>query len=504
MATAAPFNMSRIGRHGLIYGAGVLLSKAVAFFMLPVYTHYLTPADYGVLQLIDMVLEVASIVAGSRLAAGIFRFYHKAETDEERQAVLSTAMVVLLVSYGLASTAVYTFAPRIAAVALGRGADPTLVRIAGISLLFESMLLVPFSYLRVRDQSVFYVVVTSMKLLLQVGLNVAFVVFLGLGAAGVLVSTLIANILTGLFLTVYVVKDVGVKVSIDAGRDLLRFGIPFVGTQVATFLLTFGDRFFLQQAADTAAVGLYGLAYQFGFLLAGLGEMPFSMVWEPARFEIAKRPDRDELYARAFVYFNMLLLTMGVVITLFAGDFLRIAAAPAFQPARDLVPIIVIAYVLQSWTLMHNVGIQVRERTELYTLATWLGAIVALAGYAVLIPRLLGLGAALATVASFGVREWVTYVVSQRLWPVRYRWGPVLRLLFLATSVCVIGVLLPQPNVWVSLATRGLLLVAYLGGVWYAGVLSPADRMAVRQFVASRAHLLIALRRRAQPESLAE
>src|SRR2546423_10760336 len=95
MATAAPFNMSRIGRHGLIYGAGVLLSKAVAFFMLPVYTHYLTPADYGVLQLIDMVLEGASIVAGSRLAAGIFPFYHKAETDDEPRAALSTAMDVL-------------------------------------------------------------------------------------------------------------------------------------------------------------------------------------------------------------------------------------------------------------------------------------------------------------------------------------------------------------------------------------------------------------------------
>src|SRR2546430_17223362 len=139
--------MSRIGKHGLVYGGGILLSKAVAFFMLPVYTHYLTPADYGVLQLIDMVLEVASIVAGSRLAAGIFRFYHKAETDEERQAVLSTAMVVLLVSYGLASTAVYTFAPRIAAVAPGRGAAPTLGRAAGIRLLFQDMLPVPFSYL---------------------------------------------------------------------------------------------------------------------------------------------------------------------------------------------------------------------------------------------------------------------------------------------------------------------------------------------------------------------
>src|SRR5256886_14286105 len=105
--------MSRIGKHGLVYGGGIILSKAVAFIMLPVYTHYLTPADYGLLQLVDMVLEVASIVAGSRLGAGIFRYYHKANTPGKRRAVLSTALIVLVTSYATAATAILVFAPTI-------------------------------------------------------------------------------------------------------------------------------------------------------------------------------------------------------------------------------------------------------------------------------------------------------------------------------------------------------------------------------------------------------
>src|SRR2546422_2780906 len=114
-------------------------------------------------------------------------------------------------------------------------------------------------------------------------------------------------------------------------------------------------------------------------LFRSIGEVPFTTVWEPASFEIAKRPDRNELYARGFIYFNVVLLSVAVLIILFAGDFLRIVAAPAFRPAADLVPVIVLAYVLQSWTIMHYIGIQIRERTELYTLANWAGAIVALA-----------------------------------------------------------------------------------------------------------------------------
>ncbi|OLB80773.1 MAG: hypothetical protein AUI15_41075 [Actinobacteria bacterium 13_2_20CM_2_66_6] len=500
-ASVTPFNLSRVGRHGLVYGAGMLVSRGVAFIMLPVYTHYLTPDDYGVLQLVQMVLEVVSIVAGSRLGAGIFRFYHKAETPAERRAVLSTALVVLLTSYALAAVAMWALAPAIARTTFRGIQDVALVRVAGMGLAFEGLLLVPVAYLRVRDRSMFYVVMTTAKLLLQVALNVVFVVYLRRGAMGVLLSTLAANILAGVGLTAYLVRDVGVRLSASAARNLLRFGIPFVGTQIATFILTFGDRFFLKQVADTAAVGLYGLAYQFGFLLAMLSEVPFSMVWEPARFEIANRPDRDEIYARSFIYFNVVLVTIAVCIALFVGDLLRVMAAPAFLPARDLVPIILIAYVLQSWTLVHNVGIQVRERTEFYTLATWAGALVALAGYVVLIPRLFGLGAALATVASFAVREWAVYAVSQRLWPVRYRWGPVIRLLLVALAVCVAGLLLPRRDIWVSLGGRLLLLGAYLGGAWHAGVLSVDERLAIRRFIRSRTWWLAAPGERMQPES---
>ncbi|HYK81718.1 MAG TPA: oligosaccharide flippase family protein [Gemmatimonadales bacterium] len=478
--------MSRIGRHGFVYGAGMLLSKVVSFVMLPLYTHYLTPADYGLLQLIQMVLEVASIVAGSRLGAGIFRFYHKAETAAARRAVLSTALLVLVTSYAAATAALYVFAPAVAQAALGSTAYVTLVRVAGMGLAFEGLLLVPFAYLRLRDQSLLYVGVGAARLLLQLGLNVAFVVYLHLGATGVVLSTFVANVAAGVALTVYLVRDVGLRFSPSAARDLLRFGIPFVGTQVATFILAFGDRFFLMRVSDATAVGLYGLAYQFGFLLATIGETPFTMVWEPVRFEIAKRSDRDELHARGFIYFNVVLLTIGVLITLFVGDFLRIVATPAFFPARDLVPIIVLAYVLQSWTMMHNVGMQVRERTEFYTLSNWLGAMAALVGYAVLIPRLLGLGAALATLLSFGVREVAVYALSQRLWPVRYRWGPVLRLLVLAIGVCGVGVFLPQFGLGLSIVTHAVLLVAYVVGLWHAGVLSRDDRWVIRQFLRSR------------------
>src|SRR5512147_2896613 len=98
---SAPFEMGRVGRHTLVYAAGILLAKAVSFAMLPIYTRFLTPSDYGVMELIEMTLDVVAILAGARVAVGIFRYYHKASSDEERDAVISTALMVLAASYTL-------------------------------------------------------------------------------------------------------------------------------------------------------------------------------------------------------------------------------------------------------------------------------------------------------------------------------------------------------------------------------------------------------------------
>lgn len=489
-----PFQMGQVGRHTLIYGAGVLLGKAVAFVMLPVYTRFLTPADYGVMELIGMTLDIIAIVAGAKLAVGIFRYYHKAEREDEKRLVVSSALAALGLSYGVVGAMAFLAAPGLSMLVFGSTEHTLLIRVAAVNLALQSMLVVPLAYARVRNRSKLFVLAEGAKLLVGLTLNIVLLVYLGWGVLGVFTASLTATVLVGVVLTAWVVREVGLGFSRDATRDLLRYGVPLIGTQLAAFALTFGDRYFLKASADTSTVGLYALAYQFGFLLAFVGYIPFEMVWEPIRFQVAKRSDRDAVFSRAFRYMTILLLTVAVVISLFVGDVLRVMAAPAFLPAATLVPVILIAYVLQGWTQMHDVGILVREKTGYLTVANWIAAAVAIAGYALLIPRWLGMGAAVATVIAFAARFLVVSMVAQRLWPVRWDWAPVLRVAAAAAGTGLLAALLP-PLPW--LASVGLhcaLFVAYAALVWHLDVLSPSDRAALRRLVLSPGAALSGLR----------
>src|SRR5688572_736397 len=160
--------MGSLGRHSLIYAVGIVLTKAVAFLMLPVYTRLLTPADYGVLQLVTMFLEVLSIFAGSRIAYGIFHFYHKAADEAARRAVLTTAVVLLAATFGAVALIALAAAPNLALAIFGQGEHYVgYIRLAAIGLALDSLITVPNALFQLRQQSIKFVGFSVLKLLLQ-------------------------------------------------------------------------------------------------------------------------------------------------------------------------------------------------------------------------------------------------------------------------------------------------------------------------------------------------
>jgi O-antigen/teichoic acid export membrane protein len=492
-AADAQSGVGSIGRHAILYAIGNILGKAIAFLMLPIYTRYLTPADYGVAALIEMTLDVIAIIAGAQVAQGIFRFYHKADTPEARRAVVATALTTLTLSYGLMALVVFAAAEPLSMLVFETTRHAGLMRLAAGSFALQSIILVGMAFGRVQERSGLVVGSSVVKLLVSVGLNLVFIVAMGMGVRGVFLSTLGANLVLAIWLGGWTIGQVGVGIQRDAFRSLVRYGIPLIGVQAATFTMTFSDRYFLQAAGDEATVGLYNLAYQFGFLLLMLGFVPIEMVWGPRRFKVARSDNPGPVLAKAFRLINVSIFTIGVGIALFVGDVLRVMATPPFHPAAEIVPIILVAYVFHGWAMMHDIGVLVTERTELLTIANWVAALVALAGFAVLVPRQLAQGAAIAAIFAFGVRWALTYRFSQRLWKVDYEWAPVVRLALVAGATVGTGIMLPAMGIVTSVLAHAVLFAVYAVLVWLLPILTDTEKRAAIDF-AQRLLTVIRLR----------
>jgi O-antigen/teichoic acid export membrane protein len=483
-AAEETYSGRRLGREVLIYGLGVVFSRMASFIMLPVYTRLLTPKDYGLLQMLDMTLDVTAILVSAGVTMGVMRFYFKATTERGRREVLGSAFVLELGLNLLGTLVLCLGAGPIWRLGLRETGPATMVYVAAANFTLSVLSTVPLLQMQMERKALAYSVATFSRVVLQLTLNILFLVGFRWGVLGVLLSNLVSNVVIGGATAGWMLWRTGLAVSRAAIADLRRFGIPYQIATAATFILTFGDRFFLQASQGLAAVGIYSLAYQFGFLLDNLAATPFNRAWVPQRYQLASRSRefRDAKYNQGFLYLSLIVVTAAVGMTVFIRPVLQLMSDASFWPAARIVPVVVAAYVIQCWSGVVQFGIDVSERTKYVTYAMWISVVAVLALYALLIPPFGAMGAAVATLLAFTLRFALLYRFSQGLWPVTYRWGPPLRLAAFALLVTMLAFAIDLGGI----VAKGLfgvgLLVAYLVTAWLA-VLDGDDRRVVSEVI---------------------
>jgi len=90
-------------KHGSIYTVGTVLGRIVSFLMLPIYTTYLEPAEYGTLELVGLTIDVISTAIGIGMTAAVMRFYFKYEDEESKKRVVSSALIGVITIIGITS-----------------------------------------------------------------------------------------------------------------------------------------------------------------------------------------------------------------------------------------------------------------------------------------------------------------------------------------------------------------------------------------------------------------
>lgn len=345
--TARPQSISRLGKNTMLYAIGTILTRVVSFIMLPVYTRYLTPADYGLLQILDLALDVASILISGGATAGIMRFYFKAKSERERCSVLFTGWGTQVGLNLVGTVLLLLAAPLIWRLALSEAGTVGMVRIAAVNFALSALVWVPIFMLQVDQRPLAFVSTSVAKLAIQLGLNVLFLVGFHWGPRGILLSTLFANLTIGLVMGGVLLRRTGLAWSWPAFRDLRRFAIPIQLSKGGTFILAFGDRFFLEKLHGMGSVGIYGLAYQFGFLISGTVAGPFMQAWGPQRWQLVTEPAaaRDARINRGFLFGDLIVVTAAVVLALFIRPIMQVMTTPEFHAAAYIVPPILLAYV---------------------------------------------------------------------------------------------------------------------------------------------------------------
>jgi O-antigen/teichoic acid export membrane protein len=474
-----PSEIRTVGRHTLVYGVGVVASKLVSFIMLPVYTRFLTTADYGVIELLGTTIDIIGMIGGIGLAAGVFKHYAELKGKGERNELISTATLgstgisILITCLGLIAS------PLLTKLLFGDNLSPLYFRLFFLIYFFQNLGNLSLIFVQAEERSGLFVALNVAKLFATLALTIWLVVALRWGIRGVLVANLCATAAFSTGLVIYTLRRVGFQFSHSQFVLLSRFGAPVALWTIGSFILTFSDRYFLNHYSGASAVGVYSLAYKFSFLLTAFAVAPFNQIWEPRRFVIAHQPDAAEIYRRMFIYLNLALFIGSIVIALFVKDFLTVLVAPAFLPAYRVIPLLLVTTIIQQWTGYANLGLYLKNSTYLYGASAVIGVIAALVLNMLLIPRYGMFGAAWATVGAYFIRFIPVYMLSQAKYHVTYAWGKVSELALLFAGVLLVRYVADSFPLPISFSIS-LVVLAVVGAFAYRRLLDRDEQAFVR------------------------
>ncbi|MFB3921510.1 MAG: oligosaccharide flippase family protein [Terriglobia bacterium] len=451
--------IGRLVKHAGIYGAGVILNKSVGFLLIPLYTRFLTPADYGVLELLDLTIFFSGIFCMMGISSAVFRFYAVYDTESDRKEVIASALFFVTIASLLVSVALQLLAVPLAATAFGNIAYAPYVRVVSWTLFFSNLTEVPFAYWRAQHRTVLFVVVNLIRTIVSAGTLIVAVAVLQRGVQGVVYANLITNGILGLLLLGTTLSKVGFRVMSHKLREMLAYGAPLIVQSIASFILVFSDRLFLRHFASLTEVGIYSLGYKLAGIVALLVSGPFTMTWSWHQFEVAKKGNAKDTFAHIQLYQLLVSVFVALVITLLAKDALRIMAPAAYWDASKVVPLIALSYVLGDMRAVIWTGILLRNRTHHLG---WISGIVAASNLLlnfVLIPRYSYMGAAVATVLSYALSLTLGFILAQSIYFIRYEYRRNAIVLGSAVAIYLIST---QLSLQISLSLVANVFVALL------------------------------------------
>ncbi len=401
------------------YGNFVVL--LLGFISLPLITRLLSTEEYGRTSLFLSAVNIIYIFAILGLDQSYIRYFYSEKVDTRKLFGQCVSLPVVLIV--VLSGVYFVFSHFFNRLLFDRdGLDVTLLVIAyTVTSVFERFL---FLNIRMEQKGKLYSNLNILTKVLNIAFIVLFVKILGNDfRVGMYEMTLPLVIVTLLLLVRFAFNKRGYEPAEHAvtTNELLRYGIPFVPMLLMEWLQSSMDKWSIRFLNDFSETGVYSSAMQIMTILLTL-KITYVAFWAPIAMK--KYEQEDEALAKPFfadmfqkVQFLCVLAAFGL--TAFRSIIVLILGSD-YRGAVKIIPFLALMPVLSILFEMTGQGIKFTKKPKYYNYASIVAIVINLTGNLILVPRLCGIGAAIATAFTYIVYYAMGTYFAQKCYPVPY------------------------------------------------------------------------------------
>ncbi len=458
--------LKHLAKHSLNYAFAEIITKALGFLLIPLYTRFLLPSDYGIVSTLAAITGILGVFYEMGQLGSWQRFYYDYQNNEkELKDYLGTIIIFIFVSVLTCTILLNLIGYNVFRLFVKDVPFKPYIQIALWSAFFSLFIGFWKRLFQVRQKSAFFGLLSIGQFLVSTMFMIYFVVYLRQGALGMVKAAFFASLLFFGVALFGFRKEIALKLNLKKLKESLAYGLPLLPHGLAGWISTLADRLIIGNYKNMESVGLYSIGYNFGSIMSmivtaiNFAYVPFFMSTAKAKDEEAKA-----IFARIATYYLAAILLIALIISIFAKEVIMIMTTPSFYAAYKVVPLIAFSFVLNGmYYFVVNPIFYVKSAIKYLPLATFTAAGVNLLMNFILIPRFGYMGAAYSSLLSFSVSLVLTWFISHRVYPIRFEYKKIILIWIAIAPALFLGLCLSNMNLllWMSIILKILATASY-------------------------------------------
>ncbi len=382
--------------------------KLVNFFMIPLYTAFLTTKDYGYSDLINTTVSLLIPIFTLDIQDAVLRFSMDKKIDEKD--VISNALKINFIGFILVSCIT---------ILLSITRTINLPTYFYIFLIFNYLFTALYNSLTLFckgvDKVKVIVIATVINSITILAGNLIFLIYLKIGVVGYLLANLLGMIISVMFIVFKgkIYKYIKINSSKEILKEMIRYSFPLIFSVVAWWINSASDRYILSWISGVAISGVYAISYKIPSILTAFSGALYN-AWSISSIKDFDENDMDGFIGNTYTLLNFslcFLCSMIMILNVLIAHFLY---SNSFFEAWKFVPPLLISVVYNSISLFIGGIFTAVKDTKLLSKSTIIGAIINTIMNFILIYYFSAYGAAIATMLGYFTVLLIRFIFVQK------------------------------------------------------------------------------------------
>ncbi|KHC90363.1 hypothetical protein Mc24_08384 [Thermotoga sp. Mc24] len=339
-----------------LFAIGNIGSQSIIFLMLPIFTRYMIPEDFGKLDVINTTVSLLAPILSLQIIEAVFRFTVEFRKEQKSEDLLSSALLFSTI-----------------AIVFSLSLHPILTKISIFSkystyfyAIFYLTILggIVRQYIRGIAKIKLYVTSDILYSIIFFTSNLILLVGLKLGVEAYLLSNILALLISSLFIIIFagLHKQIRLKLNKNLLKEMLIYSVPLIPNGIMWWIISAADRYIIAYFLGYESIGIYSVAAKFPGLLTVLYRI-FFQAWQLSSIEEYGKESYGVFFGRVFGVISSIMFLLSSLFFLIVKPFMNMFVGEAFVESWKYVPFLFLGAVFHTFASFYSVNYTVSKKT---------------------------------------------------------------------------------------------------------------------------------------------